>query len=123
MLEDNSVLLSFRLDGQRFSSVFGASSILTVVTVKIWWKTVSLFVGGLNGIRRGQWQTPNTWSRCIAKRNQMVFLQGVNWEPWKGHEFSIPFTEMKIRPQSSSNESVLARKKRSLPGKRRKIRF
>ena len=90
MLEDNSVLLSFRLDGQRFSSVFGASSILTVVTVKIWWKTVSLFVGGLNGIRRGQWQTPNTWSRCIAKRNQMVFLQGVNWEPWKGHEFSIP---------------------------------
>ncbi|XP_075688268.1 tenascin-N [Rhinoderma darwinii] len=25
--------------------------------------------------------------------------QGVNWEPWKGHEFSIPFIEMKIRPQ------------------------
>ncbi|XP_069838028.1 tenascin-N-like [Dendropsophus ebraccatus] len=24
--------------------------------------------------------------------------QGVNWEPWKGHEFSIPFIEMKMRP-------------------------
>ncbi|XP_075038278.1 tenascin-N-like [Mixophyes fleayi] len=26
--------------------------------------------------------------------------QGVNWEPWKGHEFSIPAVEMKIRPLS-----------------------
>ncbi|XP_063795765.1 tenascin-N-like isoform X2 [Pseudophryne corroboree] len=24
--------------------------------------------------------------------------QGVNWEPWKGHEFSIPVVEMKMRP-------------------------
>ncbi|XP_074894714.1 tenascin-N isoform X2 [Buteo buteo] len=47
--------------------------------------------------------------------------EGVNWEPWKGHEFSIPFTEMKIRPQSPSNEPVLERKKRSLPGKRKEI--
>ncbi|XP_040264740.1 tenascin-N-like [Bufo bufo] len=23
---------------------------------------------------------------------------GVNWEPWKGHEFSIPFIELKMRP-------------------------
>ncbi|KFQ09941.1 Tenascin-N [Haliaeetus albicilla] len=49
--------------------------------------------------------------------------EGVNWEPWKGHEFSIPFTEMKIRPQSPSNEPILERKKRSLPGKRKEIRF
>ncbi|XP_069645740.1 tenascin-N [Haliaeetus albicilla] len=47
--------------------------------------------------------------------------EGVNWEPWKGHEFSIPFTEMKIRPQSPSNEPILERKKRSLPGKRKEI--
>uniref|UniRef100_A0A8V0YBW7 Tenascin N n=1 Tax=Gallus gallus TaxID=9031 RepID=A0A8V0YBW7_CHICK len=58
-----------------------------------------------------------------GKYGESKHSEGVNWEPWKGHEFSIPFTEMKIRPQSSSNESVLARKKRSLPGKRRKIRF
>ncbi|XP_053908103.1 tenascin-X-like [Cuculus canorus] len=25
--------------------------------------------------------------------------QGVHWFPWKGFEFSIPFTEMKLRPQ------------------------
>uniref|UniRef100_A0A8B9UKM9 Tenascin XB n=1 Tax=Anas zonorhyncha TaxID=75864 RepID=A0A8B9UKM9_9AVES len=24
--------------------------------------------------------------------------QGINWFPWKGFEFSIPFTEMKLRP-------------------------
>uniref|UniRef100_A0A8C9EIP5 Tenascin N n=1 Tax=Pavo cristatus TaxID=9049 RepID=A0A8C9EIP5_PAVCR len=58
-----------------------------------------------------------------GKYGESKHSEGVNWEPWKGHEFSIPFTEMKIRPQSSSNESVLARKKRSLPGKRRKISF
>lgn len=58
----------------------------------------------------------------FSKRNSVVFSQGVNWEPWKGHEFSIPFTEMKIHPQSSSNEPVLGRRKRSLSGKRKKIR-
>ncbi|KAM4774233.1 LOW QUALITY PROTEIN: tenascin-N-like [Cyanocitta cristata] len=46
----------------------------------------------------------------------------VNWEPWKGHEFSIPFTEMKICPQSSRRKPVLGRKKRSLSWKRKKIR-
>uniref|UniRef100_A0A8V0X8P6 Tenascin XB n=1 Tax=Gallus gallus TaxID=9031 RepID=A0A8V0X8P6_CHICK len=25
--------------------------------------------------------------------------QGINWYPWKGFEYSIPFTEMKLRPQ------------------------
>uniref|UniRef100_W5M354 Tenascin N n=1 Tax=Lepisosteus oculatus TaxID=7918 RepID=W5M354_LEPOC len=41
---------------------------------------------------------------------------GVNWEPWKGHEFSIPFAEMKIRPHVASDTPVLGRKKRSLGG-------
>ncbi|KAM9327135.1 tenascin-N-like [Gastrophryne carolinensis] len=27
---------------------------------------------------------------------------GVNWEPWKGHEFSLPFIEMKMRPLNLS---------------------
>ncbi|KAM5147930.1 tenascin-N isoform 1-T2 [Mantella aurantiaca] len=31
---------------------------------------------------------------------------GVNWEPWKGHEFSIPFIEMKIRPLDLSTKIV-----------------
>uniref|UniRef100_A0A6I8RHI6 Tenascin XB n=1 Tax=Xenopus tropicalis TaxID=8364 RepID=A0A6I8RHI6_XENTR len=29
--------------------------------------------------------------------------QGVNWHTWKGFEFSIPFTEMKMRPQRTGN--------------------
>ncbi|NXI63130.1 TENN protein, partial [Anseranas semipalmata] len=57
-----------------------------------------------------------------GKYGESKHSEGVNWEPWKGHEFSIPFTEMKIRPQSSSNESILGRRKRSLLGKRKKIR-
>ncbi|XP_060053882.1 tenascin-N isoform X2 [Erinaceus europaeus] len=36
--------------------------------------------------------------------------EGVNWEPWKGHEFSIPYVELKIRPHDSSRD----RKKRTL---------
>ncbi|NWW99137.1 TENN protein, partial [Caloenas nicobarica] len=57
-----------------------------------------------------------------GKYGENKHSEGVNWEPWKGHEFSIPFTEMKIRPQSSSNEPVLGRKKRFLSEKRKKIR-
>uniref|UniRef100_A0A8C3KA45 Tenascin N n=1 Tax=Calidris pygmaea TaxID=425635 RepID=A0A8C3KA45_9CHAR len=57
-----------------------------------------------------------------GKYGESKHSEGVNWEPWKGHEFSIPFTEMKIRPQSSSNEPILGRKKRSLSGKSKKIK-
>ncbi|XP_009902378.2 tenascin-N [Dryobates pubescens] len=56
-----------------------------------------------------------------GKYGESKHSEGVNWEPWKGHEFSIPFTEMKIRPQSSRTEPVLGRKKRTLSGKRMKI--
>ncbi|XP_008589412.1 PREDICTED: tenascin-N [Galeopterus variegatus] len=45
--------------------------------------------------------------------------EGVNWEPWKGHEFSIPYVELKIRPHGYSGEHVLGRKKRMLGGKTR----
>ncbi|XP_036609063.1 tenascin-N [Trichosurus vulpecula] len=44
--------------------------------------------------------------------------EGVNWEPWKGHEFSIPYVELKIRPHGFSGRHVLGRKKRMLAGKR-----
>ncbi|XP_053765228.1 tenascin-N isoform X2 [Panthera pardus] len=40
--------------------------------------------------------------------------EGVNWEPWKGHEFSIPYVELKIRPHGYSGEHILERKKRTL---------
>ncbi|KAM9211834.1 tenascin-N isoform 2-T2 [Dugong dugon] len=45
--------------------------------------------------------------------------EGVNWEPWKGHEFSIPYVELKIRPHGYSREPIPGRKKRTLGGKTR----
>ncbi|XP_004706875.1 tenascin-N [Echinops telfairi] len=45
--------------------------------------------------------------------------EGVNWEPWKGHEFSIPYVELKIRPRGYHGEAVVGRKKRMLGGKTR----
>ncbi|XP_049724484.1 tenascin-N isoform X4 [Elephas maximus indicus] len=47
--------------------------------------------------------------------------EGINWEPWKGHEFSIPYVELKIRPHGYIRESVLGRKKRTLGGKTRTL--
>nr|KAF6414614.1 tenascin N [Molossus molossus] len=40
--------------------------------------------------------------------------EGVNWEPWKGHEFSIPYVELKIRPRGYSGEHALGSEKRTL---------
>uniref|UniRef100_A0A8C3SB39 Tenascin N n=1 Tax=Chelydra serpentina TaxID=8475 RepID=A0A8C3SB39_CHESE len=57
-----------------------------------------------------------------GKYGETKHSEGVNWAPWKGHLFSIPYTEMKIRPQSSSNEPILGRKKRSQAGKRKTTR-
>ncbi|XP_065266155.1 tenascin-N [Emys orbicularis] len=57
-----------------------------------------------------------------GKYGENKHSEGVNWAPWKGHLFSIPYTEMKIRPQSSSNEPILGRKKRSQAGKRKTTR-
>ncbi|XP_069718736.1 tenascin-N isoform X1 [Phaenicophaeus curvirostris] len=67
---------------------------------------------------RGAWWYKNCHlANLNGKYGETKHSEGVNWEPWKGHEFSIPFTEMKIRPRSSSNEPVLGRKNRSLSGK------
>lgn len=40
-----------------------------------------------------------------------TFPQGINWFHWKGHEHSIEFAEMKIRPANFRNFE--SRKKRS----------
>ncbi|KAK2501786.1 hypothetical protein MC885_019961 [Smutsia gigantea] len=49
-----------------------------------------------------------------GKYGETKHSEGVNWEPWKGHEFSIPYVELKIRPHGYSTEHVLDRKKRTL---------
>ncbi|XP_030062602.1 tenascin-R [Microcaecilia unicolor] len=47
-----------------------------------------------------------------GKYGESRHSQGVNWYHWKGHEFSIPFVEMKMRPYSHHN--LAGKKRRSL---------
>uniref|UniRef100_A0A8C0GXA4 Tenascin N n=1 Tax=Chelonoidis abingdonii TaxID=106734 RepID=A0A8C0GXA4_CHEAB len=72
---------------------------------------------------RGAWWYKNCHlANLNGKYGENKHSEGVNWAPWKGHLFSIPYTEMKIRPQSSSNEPILGRKKGSQAGKRKTTR-
>ncbi|XP_033883716.3 tenascin-N [Acipenser ruthenus] len=67
---------------------------------------------------RGAWWYKNCHlANLNGQYGQTTHSVGVNWEPWKGHEFSIPFVEMKIRPRIYSENPVLGRKKRSLAGR------
>ncbi|XP_076687506.2 tenascin-N isoform X1 [Callospermophilus lateralis] len=54
-----------------------------------------------------------------GKYGETKHSEGVNWEPWKGHEFSIPYVELKIRPHGYSRGRFSGRKKRTLRGKTR----
>ncbi|XP_005374955.1 PREDICTED: tenascin-N isoform X2 [Chinchilla lanigera] len=54
-----------------------------------------------------------------GKYGETKHSEGVNWKPWKGHEFSIPYVELKIRPHGYSRERFHGRKKRTLGGKTR----
>lgn len=49
-----------------------------------------------------------------GKYGETKHSEGVNWEPWKGHEFSIPYVELKIRPFGYSRDRFSGRKKRSI---------
>ncbi|XP_041134142.1 tenascin-N-like isoform X2 [Polyodon spathula] len=67
---------------------------------------------------RGAWWYKNCHlANLNGQYGQTTHSVGVNWEPWKGHEFSIPFVEMKMRPRIYSENPVLGRKKRSLAGR------
>ncbi|CAO2637384.1 TNN [Lemmus lemmus] len=54
-----------------------------------------------------------------GKYGETKHSEGVNWEPWKGHEFSIPYVELKIRPFGYSRDHFSGRRKRSIGGKAR----
>ncbi|XP_077658916.1 tenascin-N isoform X2 [Urocitellus parryii] len=54
-----------------------------------------------------------------GKYGETKHSEGVNWKPWKGHEFSIPYVELKIRPHGYSRGRFSGRKKRTLTGKTR----
>uniref|UniRef100_UPI00358FBBDF tenascin-R-like n=1 Tax=Myxine glutinosa TaxID=7769 RepID=UPI00358FBBDF len=46
-----------------------------------------------------------------GKYNENTHSQGINWYHWKGHEFSIPFVEMKMRAKNF--EKTLHRMRRA----------
>ncbi|KAM5239186.1 tenascin-N [Ctenodactylus gundi] len=51
-----------------------------------------------------------------GKYGETKHSEGVNWKPWKGHQFSIPYVELKIRPQGYGRNRSSGRKKRALGG-------
>ncbi|XP_058034621.1 tenascin-N [Ahaetulla prasina] len=69
----------------------------------------------------GWWYKNCHLANLNGKYGEHKHSEGINWEPWKGHLYSIPYAEMKIRPRSHSFETVLSRKRRSLAVKRKEI--
>uniref|UniRef100_A0A8D0HC42 Janusin n=1 Tax=Sphenodon punctatus TaxID=8508 RepID=A0A8D0HC42_SPHPU len=62
---------------------------------------------------KGAWWYKNCHRTNLnGKYGESRHSQGINWYHWKGHEFSIPFVEMKMRPYNHRN--VPGRKRRSL---------
>ncbi|KAL8178068.1 UNVERIFIED_CONTAM: hypothetical protein K2H54_028500, partial [Gekko kuhli] len=62
---------------------------------------------------KGAWWYKNCHRTNLnGKYGESRHSQGINWFHWKGHEFSIPFVEMKMRPYNHGN--TLGRKRRSV---------
>ncbi|NXF32764.1 TENR protein, partial [Nyctibius bracteatus] len=62
---------------------------------------------------KGAWWYKNCHRTNLnGKYGESRHSQGINWYHWKGHEFSIPFVEMKMRPYNHRN--IAGRKRRSL---------
>ncbi|NWZ22068.1 TENR protein, partial [Asarcornis scutulata] len=62
---------------------------------------------------KGAWWYKNCHRTNLnGKYGEARHSQGINWYHWKGHEFSIPFVEMKMRPYNHRN--ISGRKRRSL---------
>ncbi|CDQ56469.1 unnamed protein product [Oncorhynchus mykiss] len=61
---------------------------------------------------KGAWWYKNCHRANLnGKYGESRHSQGINWYHWKGHEFSVPFVEMKMRPFNY----------RSISGKRRRM--
>ncbi|XP_070252519.1 tenascin-R isoform X2 [Myotis yumanensis] len=62
---------------------------------------------------KGAWWYKNCHRTNLnGKYGESRHSQGINWYHWKGHEFSIPFVEMKTRPYN--HRPLAGRKRRSL---------
>ncbi|XP_041805569.1 tenascin-R [Chelmon rostratus] len=63
---------------------------------------------------KGAWWYKNCHRANLnGKYGESRHSQGINWYHWKGHEFSIPFVEMKIRPFNF--RSISSKRRRSAP--------
>ncbi|XP_004596333.2 tenascin-R isoform X1 [Ochotona princeps] len=62
---------------------------------------------------KGAWWYKNCHRTNLnGKYGESRHSQGINWYHWKGHEFSIPFVEMKMRPYN--HRLAAGRKRRAL---------
>ncbi|XP_051789090.1 tenascin-R isoform X2 [Erpetoichthys calabaricus] len=60
---------------------------------------------------KGAWWYKNCHRANLnGKYGESRHSQGINWYHWKGHEFSIPFIEMKMRPFNYRNISEKKRR-------------
>nr|XP_043883712.1 tenascin-R isoform X3 [Solea senegalensis] len=63
---------------------------------------------------KGAWWYKNCHRANLnGKYGESRHSQGINWYHWKGHEFSIPFVEMKMRP--FNYRSISSKRRRSAP--------
>ncbi|XP_041849252.1 tenascin-R isoform X2 [Melanotaenia boesemani] len=63
---------------------------------------------------KGAWWYKNCHRANLnGKYGESRHSQGINWYHWKGHEFSIPFVEMKMRPYNF--RSISNKRRRSAP--------
>ncbi|XP_067109052.1 tenascin-R [Osmerus mordax] len=63
---------------------------------------------------KGAWWYKNCHRANLnGKYGESRHSQGINWYHWKGHEFSIPFVEMKMRP--FNYRSISGKRRRSVP--------
>ncbi|XP_061588255.1 tenascin-R isoform X3 [Cololabis saira] len=63
---------------------------------------------------KGAWWYKNCHRANLnGKYGESRHSQGINWYHWKGHEFSIPFVEMKMRPFNF--RSISNKRRRSAP--------
>ncbi|XP_074167459.1 tenascin-X isoform X4 [Sminthopsis crassicaudata] len=58
--------------------------------------------------RGGWWYRNCHYANLNGLYGSIIDHQGVSWYAWKGFEFSIPFTEMKLRPRSYNPSSQRA---------------
>ncbi|XP_042285139.1 tenascin-R isoform X4 [Thunnus albacares] len=63
---------------------------------------------------KGAWWYKNCHRANLnGKYGESRHSQGINWYHWKGHEFSIPYVEMKMRP--FNYRSISSKRRRSAP--------